>query len=158
MDHAMPRVAILLLALVVSGCMTGAGLYEQVVLDPAWPRTPSIVRPSEGGANRKLFWVPANIVAVLVLLVALWAAWPVAAARNAALIAIGFFAIINAVTIGYFGPAVLRVERYSVAPDAPSSLRWVRLSRWRTPLAIAVNIALAFAAASLAQTVGGSPV
>jgi hypothetical protein len=33
------------------------------------------------------------------------------------------FAAVNAVTIGYFGPAVLRVERHSVAPDEPSSWR-----------------------------------
>jgi hypothetical protein len=154
MDHSMLRGAVLLLALVVSGCMTGAGIYEQVVLDLAWPRTPSIVRPSEGGANRKLFWVPANIVGVLALLLALWAAWPITPARHAALIAVGFFAIINAVTIGYFGPAVLRVERYSVSPDAASSWRWVQLSRWRTAFAIGVNIALAFAAAFLAQPAG----
>jgi hypothetical protein len=151
MDHSMLRGAALLLALAVSGCMTGAGIYEQVVLDPAWPRTPSIVRPSEGGANRKLFWVPANIVAILALLLALWAAWPITPARRAALIAVGFFAIINAATIGYFAPAVLRVERYSVLPDAESSLQWVRLSRWRTALAIGVNLALAFAAAFMAQ-------
>jgi hypothetical protein len=136
--------------------MTGAGVYEQIVLDTAWPRTPSIVRPSEGGANRKLFWVPANIVAILTLLLALWASWPVTAARHAALVAIGLFAIINAVTIGYFAPAVLRVERNSVSPDAASSFQWVRLSRLRSVLAIGVNAALAFAAAFVAQTVGAA--
>ena len=141
-----------MLALVVSGCMTGAGAYEQIVLDTAWPRRPSIVRPSEGGANRKRFWVPANLVAVLTLLMAVCAAWPVTAARNAALIAIGLFAIINAVTIGYFAPAVLRVERLSVLPDAASSWRWVRLNRLRTVLALGVNAGLAFAAVFVAQT------
>jgi len=138
--------------------MTGAGVYEQIVLDTAWPRTPSIVRPSEGGANRKLFWVPANLVAVLALLIAVWAAWPVTAARNAALTAIGLFAIINAATIGYFAPAVLRVERNSVPPDAASSWRWVRLSRLRTVLALGVNISLAVAAALLVQTSGAGAV
>jgi hypothetical protein len=155
-DHATLRVAILMLALVVSGCMTGAGVYEQLVLDTAWPRTPSIVRPLEGGANRKLFWVPVNIVAILALLIALWAAYPVTAARNAVLIAISLFAIINAATVGYFAPAVLRVERDSVLPDAASSLQWVRLSRLRTVLALGVNTALAFAAALVAQTAGAA--
>jgi hypothetical protein len=155
-DHSILRVATLMLALVVSGCMTGAGVYEQLVLDTAWPRTPSIVRPLEGGANRKLFWVPANIAAILTLLLALWASWPVTAARHAALIAAGLFAIINAATVGYFAPAVLRVERDSVLPDAASSLQWVRVSRLRTVLAIGVNAALAFAAAALAQTAGAS--
>jgi hypothetical protein len=154
MDHIMLRLAIVLLALVASGCMTGAGIYEQAVLDTAWPSTPSIVRPSEGGANRKLFWVPANIIAIISLVLALWAAWPLPAARNAALAALCLFGIINAATIGYFAPAVLRVERHSVSPDAPSSWRWVRLSRCRTLLAIGVNITLAFAAAFLSQTAG----
>ena len=42
-------------ALIVTGCLIGAGIYEQSVLDTAWPHRPSIVRPVEGGANRKLF-------------------------------------------------------------------------------------------------------
>lgn len=64
----------------------------------------------------------------------------------------GFFAIINTVTVAYFAPAVLRVEKVSVPPEDPSLLAWVRRSRWRTPLSLCVNIALAFAIAALAGT------
>ncbi len=150
MDDFTLRLLALIAALIITGGLTGAGIYEQAVLDSAWPRKPAIVRPIEGGANRKLFWVPANVVAVASLLLALWAAWPVMAARNAALVAMGFFAIINTVTVAYFAPAVLRLEKASAPPDDPSSLAWVRRSRWRTPLSLCVNIALGFAIAAMA--------
>jgi len=150
MDHFTWRLVALITALIVTGFLTGAGIYEQSVLDTAWPRTPSIVRPVEGGANRKLFWVPANIVAIGALFLALWAAWPVEVARNASFVAIGLFAIINVVTVVYFGPAVLRVEKVSVPPNDPASFAWVRRSRWRTPLSLGVNVALGFAAVAVA--------
>jgi hypothetical protein len=143
------RLAAILFALTVSAFLTGGGLYEQAVLDTAWPRKPSIVRPAEGGANRKFFWVPANIVAAVALLLAVWSAWPVAAARYAALAALGLFAVINAVTISYFAPRVLRVEKESVPPDDLSSYCWTRLSRLRSPLSLGMNAALAVAAAHL---------
>lgn len=152
MDHSAWRLIALLVALTIIGCLTGAGIYEQSVLDTAWPHKPSIVHPVEGGANRKLFWVPANIVAILALFLALWASWPVAGARNASLVAIGLFAVINVVTVAYFAPAVLRVEKVSPPPDDAASSAWVRRSRWRTPLSLSVNIALGFAVVAVAAS------
>jgi len=90
----------------VTSCLTGGGIYEQAVLDTAWPRKPSIVRPAEGGANRKLFWVPANICALVILVLAVLASWPLELARNATLVAAGLFAVINLVTVAYFGREV----------------------------------------------------
>jgi len=136
------RLAVLIVALIVTGCLTGAGIYEQLVLDTAWPHKPSIVRPVEGGANRKLFWVPANIAAVVTLLLALLASWCVASARYATLVAVGLFAVVDLVTVAYFGPAVLRVEKSFPPPSDPSSLAWVRRSRWRTVLSLGVSAAL----------------
>jgi hypothetical protein len=143
MDHRILQLALVLAALAATALLTGAGVYEQVVLDTAWLRKPAIVRPIEGGVNRKLFWVPANIVGLLALVVALWASWPVGGARTGAIIALGFFLLINAVTVGYFAPAVLRVEKEGIEPNAPAARRWVQLSRLRTPLALGVNVALA---------------
>jgi hypothetical protein len=56
------------------------------------------------------------------------------------------------VTVLYFGPAVLRVEKSSPPPDDASSLASVRRSRWRTPLFIGVNVALAVAIAAMKMT------
>jgi hypothetical protein len=145
------RLIALFVALVATAFLTGGGWYEQAVLDSAWPKKPAIVRPAEGGANRKLFWVPANILAVAALLAALWASWPGPGARAAMFAAVGFYAVINVVTVGFFGPAVLRVEKSGVAPNDPASIRWVRLSRWRTPLALGANVSLGIAAIDLAR-------
>ena len=145
MEHTHWRLAALIVALIVTRCLTVGCIYEQSVVDTAWPRKPSIVRPVGGGANRKLFWVPANIVAIVTLLSALVAAWPTASARYATLVAVGLFAVINLVTVAYFGPAVLRAEKSSPPPDYPSSLAWVRRSHWRTPLSLGVNAALGVA-------------
>lgn len=95
--------------------------------------------------NRKRLWVPGNIIVILALISGTWAAWPAARARFAAIAALVLFFAINAVTVVYFAPAVLRVERDGVAPNAPASRRWVMLSRLRTPLALAVVVCLAAA-------------
>ena len=39
----------------------GGGLYEFIVIDPAWPRRPTLVQPVHGGVSRKRFWIPAHI-------------------------------------------------------------------------------------------------
>jgi hypothetical protein len=149
MDHLGLRHFAVLVALTTNAFLTGAGLYEQAVLDTAWPKKPALVRPVEGGANRKLFWVPANILGLASLLVALWASWPAPAARAASLVALCFSAAIQTVTIGFFAPAVLRVEKDGIAANDPTSVRWVRLSRWRSPLSLGVNASLVVAALAL---------
>jgi hypothetical protein len=152
MDDVNWRLAVLIGALIVTGCLTGAGIYEQAVLDTAWPGKPSIVRPVDGGANRKHFWVPANLIAIFIVILSVLASWPVALARDATLVAAGLFGAINLVTVAYFGPAVLRVEKSAPPPNDPKSLAWVRRSRWRTPLSIAVNVALDIAVATMAAS------
>jgi hypothetical protein len=76
MDHPTWRLAAILAALVSTSALMGAPLYKESVLDLVRPRKPSTVRPIEGGANRKLFWVPADTIASTCLLVATSAAWP----------------------------------------------------------------------------------
>lgn len=122
------RLILLLASLLATALLTGAGWYEQAVLDAAWPARPDIVRPSQGGASRKRFWIPANILAVATFPPALWAAWPLPSARYAVLVAIACSIGINIATIRFFAPRVLRVERQGVAPNNPSSLRWVRIA------------------------------
>jgi hypothetical protein len=148
MNEQLWRLSPILLALCATAFLTAGGWYEQVVLDSAWPRNPDLVRPATGGANRKKFWIPAHASGAVALALALWAAWPVAVARDATLVAVAFYILITLVTVRYFAPAVLKVERDSVEPNAPSSLTWVRRSRWRMPLAVGMNIALAVAALS----------
>jgi hypothetical protein len=149
MNEDMWRLSAILLALCATAFLTAGGWYEQVVLDSVWPQNPNLVRPAEGGASRKRFWIPAHTSATVALALALWSAWPVMLARNATLTAVAFYILITLVTVGYFAPAVLKVELDSVEPNAPSSFTWVKRSRWRMPLAVGMNIALAVAALGL---------
>src|SRR4051812_48525080 len=36
----------------------GGGLYEFLVVDPAWPKRPGIIQPRNGGVSRARFWIP----------------------------------------------------------------------------------------------------
>src|SRR6202022_3658707 len=38
----------------------GGGLYELLVVDPAWPKRPGIIQPRNGGISRVRFWLPAH--------------------------------------------------------------------------------------------------
>jgi hypothetical protein len=144
------RMFVVLLALLATSMLAGAGVYEQVVLDPAWPARPDIVRPTNGGADRKRYWLPSNILAVVAMSAAIWAAWPVPSARSWVLGAAVCSLVINVATVGYFAPRVLRVERDGVVPNDPRSTRWVALSRWRTPVAIVLDLCLIAAVLRLA--------
>jgi len=146
------RMVMVLLALLATSMLAGAGVYEQVVLDRAWPATPDLVRPANGGVDRKRYWVPANIFAVVAMIAAIWAVWPVPSARSWVLGAAVCSLAINVATVGYFAPRVLRVERDGVTPNDPSSTRWVALSRWRTPVAIVLDLCLIAAVLRLALT------
>jgi len=119
MDHSTWRLVAILAALVSTSALMGASLYEESVLDLVWPRKPWIVRPIEGGANRKLFWIPADLIASTSLLVATWAAWPAAVTRYAVLAGVGLYAINIVVSVAYFVPELLKVERNGIPPDDP---------------------------------------
>ena len=149
MDHLAWRLAAILSALICSSALAGASLYEESVLDLAWPRRPDIVRPTEGGAIRKLFWVPADLIAIISLLAATWAAWPIADARNAVLVGVGLYAINVGVSTAYFVPELLKVERMGIPPDDPSARAWVRRNRWRGAICVCATGALSLAVASL---------
>ena len=148
MNHLLWRLAAILSALVSTSALAGASLYEEAVLDLVWPHRPDIVRPIEGGANRKLFWVPADIVALTSLLAATWAAWPVSDTRKALLVAVTLYAINVGISAAYFVPELLKVERLGISPDDLSSRTWVRRNRWRGAIFVCTAIALSLAVAS----------
>jgi hypothetical protein len=149
MDHLTWRFAAILGALISTSALMGASLYEESVLDLAWPGRPDIVRPKEGGANRKHFWIPADLIAIISLAAATWATWPVADARNAVLVGVALYAINVVVSAVYFVPELLKVERIGIQPDDASSRIWVRRNRWRGVILICTTIALGVALAWL---------
>jgi hypothetical protein len=152
MDHLTWRFVAILSALISTSALMGASFYEESVLDLAWPRRPDIVRPKEGGANRKLFWIPADLIALICLAAATWAVWPVAGARTAVLAAVGLYAINIVVSVAYFVPELLKVERHGAEPDAASSRTWVRRNRWRGVIFVCITMALSIALVRLPGT------
>jgi hypothetical protein len=109
MGHLIRRLTAILAALVSTSALIEAS--EESVLDLVWPRKPSIVRPIEGAANRKLFWVPADFIASTCLLVGTSAAWHAAATRNAVLAGVAPYKINIAVSGANFVPELFKVER-----------------------------------------------
>jgi hypothetical protein len=69
------KTVLIALATSLSLISLGGGLYEFVVVDPAWPRRPDIIQPLLGGVSRKRFWIPAHICFELLLLASLFVAW-----------------------------------------------------------------------------------
>src|SRR5919197_558711 len=49
----------------------GGGLYEFLVVDPAWPRRPDVIQPNRGGVSRRRFWIPEHTAFELSLIASL---------------------------------------------------------------------------------------
>jgi hypothetical protein len=125
------------MAILAAAIGIGGGLYEFVVLDPAWPTRPSLVQPKHGGVSRKRFWIPVHIVFELLLAVALVVAWGAPDIRRWILIAVATHAAMRIWSALDFIPKALAFERDeddTVSPDA--ARRWTRRSRLRMPLAL----------------------
>ena len=117
----------------------GGGLYEYLVVDPAWPRRPEIIQPQRGGISRKRFWIPAHSAFELVLIVTLIAGWTVAAVRTPLLVALGAHAVMRGWSAFDFIPKALAFERADRATiDERSARRWTRRSMGRLPIDLIV--------------------
>ena len=128
---------ILLIALASSLALMslGGGLYEFVVVDPAWPRRLEIIQPARGGVSRRRFWIPAHTAFELLLIAALVAAWSRPEVRNLLLIAFASHIVMRLWSAFDFIPKALAFERAepsSITEEAARS--WSRRSRWRLPL------------------------
>ena len=63
-DDVSSTISLVLIAITtLVACATlGGGLYEFLVVDPAWPKRPGIIQPRNGGVSRARFWVPVHTV------------------------------------------------------------------------------------------------
>ena len=143
------------LALILGSITLGGGIYETLLVDPAWPRNLSLIQPKLGGLNRKVFWGLVHPLFELALLVSTWMNWNDLSIRVWLIVALlGHFAA-RIWSFAYFIPRALRFERLDklTPEDMRSARRWVILSRCR-PFLEALSIAsLAFALTHLAGTV-----
>src|SRR5262245_11572330 len=133
----------------LAACVTlGGGLYEFLVVDPAWPKRPGIIQSRNGGVARARFWVPAHTVFELLLIVALVAAWGEAPVRFALLVALVSHAVMRVWSLVDFVPKAVAFEKAAPATvDEASAVRWTRRSLLRLPLDVITCAAMLVALA-----------
>lgn len=137
-------------ALIAANVALGGAIYEALIVDRAWPATPTIIQPAEGGLNRRIFWFPVHLVFELPLAVAIWACWGLRPERMYLLVAACFHFVLRAWSFAYFIPRAVEFEKHGVAPDRIAGAQmWVRLSRWRILLECGTLAGTAAAAFSL---------
>jgi hypothetical protein len=113
----------------------GGGLYEYMVVDPAWPRRLDLVQPSRGGVSRRRFWIPAHTAFELSLIASLVAVWSSPTARTPLLVALATHATMRLWSAFDFIPKALAFERADPTTiDVSAARRWSRRSLARLPL------------------------
>jgi hypothetical protein len=133
----------------LAACVTlGGGLYEFLVIDPAWPKRPGIIQPRNGGVSRARFWLPAHLVFEVLLIVTLVVAWGEADVRIALMVALVSHAVMRVWWLVDFVPKALAFEKADPATvDEASAVRWTRRSLLRLPLDVITCAAMLVALA-----------
>lgn len=121
--------------------LIGGGLYEFLVVDPAWPRRPDIVQPNRGGISRKRFWIPANTVFELSLIASLVLAWGYRDFRFWLLLAFASHAAMRIWSALDFIPKALAFEKAATVDEA-AARKWSRRSIFRFPLDVVTSCSL----------------
>jgi hypothetical protein len=145
-----PSLAVIALAVALAFVGIGGGLYEFLVVDPAWPERPEIVQPDRGGVSRRRFWIPAHTAFELMLIAALVVAWSRPSVRAWLLTGLASHAAMRIWSAFDFIPKALAFERADPATiTADQARRWTRRSLWRLPLDVVTGVAMlaAFATA-----------
>jgi hypothetical protein len=119
----------------LAACVTlGGGLYEFLVVDPAWPKRPGIIQPRNGGVSRARFWIPVYIVVEVLLIVTLVVAWDDAHLRVALLVALVSHAVMRVWSLVDVVPKATAFENADPATvDETAAVRWTRRSLLRLP-------------------------
>ncbi|MCW2630214.1 hypothetical protein [Mycobacterium sp.] len=144
-------ISLLLIAVTtLAACVTlGGGLYEFLVVDPAWPKRPGIIQPRNGGISRVRFWLPAHTALEVLLIITLVVAWGDANVRVALLIALVSHALLRVWSLVDFVPKALAFEKADPATvDEATAVRWTRRSLLRVPLDLITCAAMLAALAS----------
>ena len=134
----------------LAACATlGGGLYEFLVVDPAWPERPGIIQSRNGGISRARFWVPAHTVFEVLLIITLVVAWGDGDARIALLVALVSHAVMRVWSLVDFVPKAVAFEKADPARvDKTAAIRWTRRSLLRLPLDVITCAAMLTALAS----------
>lgn len=137
-------VFVIVAALVLAAIRIGGGLYECLLVDRVWLKTPALIQPERGGINRKLFWMPVHIVFESTLMIAIWLTWSNGGIRTWLLVAAASHILMRVWSAAYFIPRAIEFERAgNWTPDLQDrAATWVRLSVWRLPLDLIALLAI----------------
>jgi hypothetical protein len=135
----------------LAACATlGGGLYEFLVVDPAWPERPGIIQSRNGGVSRARFWVPAHTVFEVLLIITLVVAWGAGDVRVALLVALVSHAVMRVWSLVDFVPKAVAFEKADPAiVDEAAAVRWTRRSLLRLPLDVITCAAMLTALAGV---------
>lgn len=143
-----PTLVLIATSTLVACVLLGGGLYETVVVDPAWPKRPGIIQAHNGGISRRRFWIPAHTLFEVLLVVALILAWGDADVRLALLVALVSHAVMRVWSFVDFVPKAVEFEKADPAGiDEAAAVAWTRRSLLRLPLDLVTCVALLWALA-----------
>jgi hypothetical protein len=138
-----PTLVLIAITTLVACATLGGGLYEVLVVDPAWPKRPGIIQPRNGGVSRARFWLPVHTVFEVLLIVTLVAAWRDADVRIALLVALVSHAAMRVWSLADFVPKAMAFEKADPATvDEASAVRWTRRSLLRLPPDVITCVAM----------------
>jgi hypothetical protein len=131
----------------------GGGLYEYLVVDPAWPKRPELIQPARGGVSRRRFWIPAHSAFELSLIASLVTVWSSPTTRTPLLIALATHATMRLWSAFDFIPKALAFEKADpTSIDVRAARRWSRRSLGRLPLDAATCTAMLAALLAAARS------
>ncbi len=129
--------------------LLGGGIYETLVVDPAWPKRPGIIQPRNGGISRRRFWIPAHTVFEVLLILTLIASWGDTDVRAALLFALVSHAVMRVWSLVDFVPKAVSFEKADPADvDEAAAVGWTRRSLLRLPLDVITCVAMLVALAA----------
>jgi hypothetical protein len=146
-----PTLVLIAVTTLLACALLGGGLYETLVVDPAWPKRPGIIQAQNGGISRRRFWIPAHTLFEVLLVVALFAAWHDADVRLALLVALVSHAVMRVWSFVDLVPKAVEFEKADpAAVDEAAAVAWTRRSLLRLPLDFITCAALLCALAGYA--------
>jgi hypothetical protein len=135
-----PLDGLLVAAAIVLSAVLGGGMYENLVIDPSWPKRPDLIQPKRGGVRRGRFWLPAHLLFEVLLLSSLAVSWKLPAVRVWLLATTGIHIVTRLWSAFDFIPKALAFEKADVVDEALAK-RWTFRSKFRLPLEL-VTLAL----------------
>ena len=129
----MLRLGFLVASVIALSATVGGGIYEHVVLDPAWPSHPRLIQSAHGGVTRGRFWLPAHLLFEILLLCSLALSWRSASIRVWLLLAVAGHVATRLWSALYFIPRAMAFEKAD-AVDESMARRWTLGSRFRLPV------------------------